>query len=171
MGGKLDTFLQSLAGSGLSMWIDRAGWFYPGILIVHGLGMCVMAGLTCMIGLRLFGFPRQIPMVVYEETLPWLIGAFLINAASGLLLFIHDAYQLFHNVAYDLKMISLFIGLGVTWLLYRDVLGPAAALEATGASYVAGRRDKAVGLAAVAIWWFAVIASGRFIAYLTPPPT
>ncbi len=151
------------------MWIDHSGWFYPAILIVHALGMCVMAGLTCMIVLRLFGFPRQLPMVVYNETLPWLVGAFLINAASGLLLFIHDAYQLIHNIAYDLKMISLFIGLGVTWVLYRDVLGPASALEATGETYVASNRDKGVGLAAVAIWWFVVIASGRFIAYLTPP--
>lgn len=169
MGGDLDTFLQSLANSGLSHWIDQGGWLYPGILIVHGLGMCVMAGLTCMIGLRLFGFPRQVPMVVYEQTLPWLVGAFLINAVSGVLLFVHDAYQLFHNIAYDLKMISLFIGLWVTWLLYRDVLKPASALEAGGGTYVASGRDKIIGVAAVAIWWFAVIASGRFIAYLTPP--
>lgn len=158
-----------MAESGLSQWIDNAGWFYPGILITHGLGMCVMAGLTCMVGLRLYGFPRQIPMVVYSQTLPWLIGAFLINAVSGVLLFVHDAYQLMHNVAYILKMISLFIGLGITWVLYRKVLGPATALEAGGGTYVASPSDKAIGVAAVTVWWFAVIASGRFIAYLTPP--
>ncbi len=52
------SWLEQIESSGLSTWILResnAIYAFPGILIVHTLGMALAAGSAAAIGLRLLG--------------------------------------------------------------------------------------------------------------------
>src|SRR6478752_1538214 len=57
------SWLGQIEASALSTWIRESDAMYafPGILIVHTLGMALAAGSVAAIGLRLLGVARQIP--------------------------------------------------------------------------------------------------------------
>jgi hypothetical protein len=168
----------------LAHWVDESAWGYPMLLTVHGLGMAVVVGLTAMTGLRILGFPAKVPLGAYKGTLPWLVWAFVGNFLSGVVLFIHDAVALSTNISFQIKVISLIVGVAVLWRMYSHVVIPAWKAEtATGAdetpehpgmvvapggvvAWVMPRSGKALAVAAIAIWWLSVIVSGRLVAYL-----
>jgi hypothetical protein len=162
-------FLEWLQSTAFAQWVDQSGWGYPLLLTLHGLGMAMVAGLTVVVGLRVLGFPAKVPLGAYRATLPFLIWGFVVNASTGVALFVHDAVQLFHNISYQAKMISIVVGLVVLWRLYATTVGPAAKAEAAGAEFVLPRSAKPLAIAAILVWWLSVIVSGRLVAYLAPP--
>jgi len=163
-----------LQSTGLATWINISPWAYPTFLTAHGLGMAVVVGLTAMIALRIIGFPAKAPLGAYRGLLPLLLAAFAVNAVSGALLFVSDAVALAANVSFQIKMASVALGLAVLWLIDRKVLAPAAAAEAaakvgdTAPAFTPPGSAKAMGVAAILIWWLSVIVSGRLVAYLSP---
>jgi hypothetical protein len=162
----------ALETSAFSSWVAVSRWAYPTLLSLHGLGMAVVVGLTSMIALRVLGFPRQVPLGAYRKTLPWVVCAFLVNAASGIALFVIAASGLAANVSFQVKLISIALGLVVLWRLYAGPVAQAAVLETQIAQeadcgFVASRVQKAVAVAALLIWVVAVVVSGRLIAYLS----
>jgi hypothetical protein len=160
---------ESLANSAFSQWMVTSKWAYPALLTLHGLGMAVLVGLTTMISLRVLGFPRQVPLAPYAKALPLGIGAFVINAISGTLLFVADAATLSQNPAFIFKIVSIVIGLFVLWRFYRGpIAGAVRQADAGGGEYVPTGKDKALAIVAMLLWAVAVIGSGRLIAYLAP---
>lgn len=158
----------ALSASPFSQWVTVSKWAYPSLLTAHGLGMAVVVGLVMMIGLRVFGFPKQAPLAAYVKTIPLGLGAFAVNAASGVALFVADAATLARNPSFILKLISIAIGLVVLWFLYRGPLkGAVRQAEAGGGEYVATKADKVVAALSILVWAAAVIVSGRLIAYLS----
>jgi hypothetical protein len=160
--------LEALANSDYAMWMVSSPWAYPALLTAHGLGMAFVVGLTLMISLRVLGFPSAVPVTPYRRTVPLGVAAFVINALSGTLLFAADAVTLWPNPSFQIKLVSIAIGLVVLWLLGRGPLRRAAAVEAQGERFVATGGDKALATLAIAFWCGAVIVSGRLIAYLAP---
>lgn len=160
---------ETLANSQFSQWMIASSWAYPLLLTLHGLGMAMLVGLTTMTGLRVLGFPRQVPLAPYAKTLPLGIAAFVVNAISGTLLFVADASTLSQNPAFIFKLISIVIGMIVLWRFYKGpIAGAVRQANAGGGEYVATRGDKTLAIVAVLLWAFAVIGSGRLIAYLAP---
>ena len=162
----------ALETSAFSSWVAVSRWAYPTLLSLHGLGMAVVVGLASMIALRVLGFPHQVPLGAYRKTLPWIVGAFLVNATSGVALFVTAASELAANVSFQVKLISIAVGLIVLWRLFAGPVAQAAVMETqiapqTDSGFVASRGQKAVAVAALLIWVVAVIVSGRLIAYLS----
>lgn len=160
--------LEALANSDYAMWMVVSPWAYPALLTTHGLGMAFVVGLTLMIALRVLGFPGNVPVTPYLSTIPLGIAAFAINAVSGLLLFAADAVTLWPNPSFQIKLVSIAIGLVVLWLLGRGPLRRAVAAEAEGGVFVATGTEKLLAILAILFWCGAVIVSGRLIAYLAP---
>lgn len=161
-----------MISTSLAHWVDESPWAYPFLLTAHGLGMAVVVGLTVMVGVRILGFPSKVPLGAYEGTRGWLFWAFVVNFLSGVVLFIHDAVALSTNLSFQIKVVSLIIGVVVLVRMFSKVVAPAArAEEAAGASgsvpvYTLPKSAKAYAIASMLIWWLSVIVSGRLVAYL-----
>lgn len=160
--------LDALANSDFAMWMVVSPWAYPALLTTHGLGMAFVVGLTVVVALRLLGFPRQVPVAPFCRVIPLGLAAFFINALSGTLLFAADAVTLWDNPSFQIKLVSIAIGLVVLWLLGRGPLRRAVQVEAAGDAFVATGAEKLLAVLAIAFWCGAVIVSGRLIAYLAP---
>ena len=160
--------LEALANSDYAMWMVTSSWAYPFLLTAHGLGMAVVVGLTVMIALRLLGFPGTVPVTPYRGTIPLGLVAFAINALSGLGLFAADAVTMWANPSFQVKLVSIAIGIVILWLLGRGPLRRAVAVEAQGQAFVATGGERTLAVLAILFWCGAVIVSGRFIAYLAP---
>lgn len=159
----------ALSASPLAQWVAMSLWAYPTFLTAHGLGMAVVVGLTVMIGARILGFPSQVPLAPYIRTVPFGIFAFVVNAASGILLFIADASTLSRNPSFIVKIVLIVIGLVVLQRLYAGPLKRATAQAAAGeGDYRPTAADRRLAIAAILLWSLAVIVSGRAIAYLAP---
>jgi hypothetical protein len=160
---------EALSMSAFAQWVTVSRWAYPTFLTAHGLGMAVVVGLTVMIGLRVFGFPKEVPLAAYCKTVPLGIAAFVVNAASGTALFVADASTLSRNPSFIIKIIAIVVGLIVLRAFYK---GPLKAAQrqalAGGGEYQPSQSDKVLAAVAIAIWLVAVIVSGRLIAYLAP---
>jgi hypothetical protein len=170
----------SLETSALGVWIDSSSWAYPALLTAHGLGMAVVVGLTVMVSLRVLGFPRSAPLSAYHATWPYLLAAFVVNAASGAALFVADAAALAANRSFQIKLVSIVIGCVIVWRLYATVTGPAARADDAeftpgpfgerlidgSAAFAVPGSARLLAAAAVLVWWLSVIVSGRLVAYL-----
>lgn len=165
-----------LENTPVGLWVDISSWAYPFLLTVHGLGMAVVVGVTAVISLRVLGFPAQVPLVAYRKLPPIIWGAFLFNFLSGLVLYIADAQALTFNVAYQIKMVSVAVGLFLIWRLQSKVLAEAVVGEAeagtvepssrSGEGLLLPRSAKFLAAAVVLVWWISVLVSGRLVAYL-----
>lgn len=161
--------LEELSNSAFSKWVASARFVYPTLLTAHGLGVAIVVGITVMIALRVLGFPRQIPLAAYAATVRVGVVGFVLNAISGVLLFVADAQALADNPSFLIKMASIVLGIVVLWFFSSGPLqGAVRQARAGGGEYRPTGADKALAVLAILIWLVAVIVSGRLIAYLAP---
>ena len=153
-----------LESSDLSMWVRGPSVLvFPVILTIHTIGMGLVAGIGAMTGLRLLGFPPNVPLSSMEKFYPAFWLGFAMNAASGVLLLIGYPYKAATNPVFYLKLSCIGLGIYLAVKIRREVLrapyaaGPVAA--------IAVPRHAAM-LGAMSIFaWAAAITAGRLLAY------
>jgi hypothetical protein len=144
------SLLGKIEASALSTWIRESDAMYafPGILIVHTLGMALAAGSAAAIGLRLLGVARQIPLASLRELVPVAWIGLLMNIASGILLVVAYPTKALTNPIFYLKLLAIMATVAVVRHLDRHVLAietpprklvPAALLVLTALAIVTGR--------------------------------
>jgi hypothetical protein len=144
------SLLGQIEASGLSTWIRESDAMYafPGILIVHTLGMALAAGSTAAMGLRLLGVARQIPLASLRELIPVAWIGLLLNIGSGILLMVAYPTKALTNPIFYLKLLAIVATVAVVRHLDRRVLAieqpprklaPAALLVLTALAIVTGR--------------------------------
>jgi hypothetical protein len=144
------SLLGKIEASALSTWIRESDAMYafPGILIVHTLGMALAAGSAAAIGLRLLGVARQIPLASLRELVPVAWIGLLLNIASGILLVVAYPTKALTNPIFYLKLLAIVATVAVVRHLDRRVLAveapprklvPAALLVLTALAIVTGR--------------------------------
>ncbi len=103
------SWLGQIEASGLSTWIRESDALYafPGILIVHVLGMALAAGSAAAIGLRLLGVARQIPLAALRDLVPLARIGLLVNSASGVLLVVGYPTKALTNPIFYLKLLAI----------------------------------------------------------------
>ena len=118
------SLLGQLESSALSTWIRESNAIYafPGILIVHTLGMALAAGSTAATGLRLLGIARQIPIASLRElvTVAWI--GLLLNIGSGILLVVAYPTKALTNPIFYVKLVAIAAAVAVIRHLDRRVL-------------------------------------------------
>lgn len=158
-------FLASLEQSSLGIWVRESGtiWSFPTILLLHTLGMSIVAGGSAILDLALLGFwPGKAPMKPLDKYFPLIWAGFWLNAATGTLLLIADATAKLTNPDFYVKMVFIFAGVAVLYLMRKKVFANPKLDELP----VSGT---AKGLAwASLICWFAAITAGRLLAYVGP---
>jgi hypothetical protein len=160
----IDPFLAWLEASALSQWVvgsPSIAFGFPGILVLHALGMGLAAGLSVALDLRILGVAQAIPLAQMRQYLPVLWGGFWLNAVSGVLLLVGYPTKALTNPVFYLKL--ALIGVGMT-ILVRSSRGIAAAAAR-------GESDERVaatmkGMAVISILcWSGAITAGRLLAY------
>ncbi len=130
-------------------------WAYPALEIVHITGIALLVGNLVLLELRVFGMGIELPArQLARLSLGLACAGFGLAAASGLLMFASQPAELLANRAFTLKMLLLLTAAcNAAWFHGR---GSLDRLDTTARFQM---------LASSAIW-LAVIACGRWIAYL-----
>jgi hypothetical protein len=158
-------FLKSLEESSVGVWVRESGsvWSFPTILLLHTLGMSMVAGGSAMLDLVLLGFwPVKAPVKPLDKYFPLIWAGFWLNLFTGILMLVADASAKLTNPDFYVKMAFVAAGLVFLSIMRKQVFhdpmldqGPI--------------NGKAKGLAwASLICWFGAITAGRLLAYVGP---
>lgn len=153
--------LYALEDSGAGMLVSSTQWGYAIVLSLHAVGMAIMVGISLMLIFRVLGFATTVPLGALAPYWKVALLGFLVNIASGTMLFLGSASELFFNWAFRIKIILVLIGVVLTWRLVSFCLKPAA--RSVGVFVEAS--DRRLAATALLVWVAALIA-GRLIGYL-----
>jgi hypothetical protein len=133
-------------------------WAYPALEVVHIVGIALLLGSLVLIEVRVWGRSaavQSLPVRALARTaLMVVLVGFSLVLLSGLLMFASQAAELLGNRAFVLKMLLLILAAcNAAWFHGRDSLGKLDGLA---------RLQTALST----LIWIAVIACGRWIAYL-----
>jgi hypothetical protein len=157
-------FLNTLEQMPFSIWVRESSsiWAFPTFLVVHTIGMSIVAGLSAMISLTVLGFWPKIPIRPMERLYPLIWIGFWVNAATGTVLLIADASTKLTNWDFGVKMAFVFAGVYLITRTRKQIFGST---DIDRGLLPAGAK----GLAwASLICWFGAITAGRLLAYLGP---
>jgi len=146
----------------LAIWVRSSPtlFAYSTVLSAHGVGLAMVVGVNTLIALRLLGVAREIPLAGLRRLYGIVWIGFLINLASGLLLFIAEAHTMVAMVAFWGKMMFVAMGMVVAALLKRQYFTDVASVQAG----VVTRVGRNLAIMSLACWYLALIF-GRLTAY------
>lgn len=130
-------------------------WAYPALEIVHITGIALLLGNLVLLELRVFGFGAALPIKALSRlSLGIALAGFSLAAASGLLMFASQPSELLSNRAFTLKMLLLLAAAcNAAWFHGRGSLDQLDVWAR-------------VQMLVSTVIWLAVVACGRWIAYL-----
>ncbi|MDB5965941.1 MAG: rane protein [Polaromonas sp.] len=130
-------------------------WAYPALEIVHIVGIGLLLGNLVLLELRVFGLGLALPVKELARlSLGLALTGFAVAAGSGLVMFASQPAELLANRAFTLKMLLLLLAAcNAAWFHGR---GSLARLDAWAR----------LQMLASTLIWLAVVACGRWIAYV-----
>lgn len=160
----IDPFLAWLEATAVSQWVvgsPSIAFGFPGILVLHAIGMGLAAGMGLALDMRVLGVARAIPLADMQGFKPVFWFGFWLNAVSGVLLLIGYPTKALTNPVFYLKLSLIAVGVWLVIHMHRRLshVGPSGADELTGASQL-----KWMAVASILCWAGAVTA-GRLLAY------
>ena len=138
-------FLNALEQMPFSVWVRESSsiWAFPTFLV-------------------LLGFWTKMPVKPLVRLYPLMWIGFGINAVTGTVLLIADAATKLTNWDFYVKMAFVFVGMGVLYIMRRQVFGDPQLDNAP----VNGSTKRLAWLSLVC--WFGAITAGRLLAYVGP---
>ena len=153
-------FLSKIEQLSFSQWVLQGP--YPYILLMHSIGMALVAGFNAVVDLRLLGLSPKIPIKPMERLFPWMWWGFALNAVTGTSLFMGDATTKGTNPDFGVKMVFVFSGIIILKIMQKKVFSDPQLDTAPVTS-------TAKGLAWISlICWIGAITAGRLLAYVGP---
>ena len=155
-------FLSWLENTDTVTWIRESTSLlgYTLYLSLHTLGLVFMLGPVVIIGLRMSGLLRQLPIAALRSFFPLMAAGFAVNVASGLVLFATAPVGFAHNITFLVKLTFVIVAAAVLWKFLQHVFGggepPDVAVDTPRA-----RRLFALDTAL----WSIAITAGRLTAY------
>ena len=166
-------FLSHLEQAAFFAWVreSRSLLAYPGILLLHTLGMAVVVGLIGGIDLRILGFAPALPLAPMRKFLPVMWAAFAVNAVTGTVLLAADATTKLTNPDFFVKMGFIFLAIILRRLIdtrvFLDPMVDVAAVDAAMDRIPLPRQTKVLAAASL-VCWLGAITAGRLLAYVGP---
>ena len=137
------------------VWLKTSDYAYPALETLHIVGIALVFGTLWIVDLAILGRLRGLDVqLLARRVLPWTLAGFLLAALSGLTMFVTAVGDLIANPAFVLKMTLLFVA-----------ATNAGILHARGPIDGSNRLTRIQAVLSVLIW-LAVIACGRWIAYV-----
>jgi hypothetical protein len=157
-------FLSFLEQMPFSIWVRESSsiWAFPTFLVLHTIGMAIVAGSSAVTSLVLLGFWPKMPIKPLERLYPLMWTGFWLNAVTGTVLLIADATTKMTNWDFYLKMAFVFSGV---WLLSRTRKKVFADPQLDNGPLP--QSAKSLAWASLACWFCAIVA-GRLLAYVGP---
>jgi hypothetical protein len=155
-------FLEFLENLAFSQWVKNAPtiWAFPTILVLHTIGMGIVAGGSAMLSLMILGFWPAVPMKPFARVFPYMWAAFWLNAVTGTMMLVADATTKLTTPDFYIKMACVFVGIFFMARMRRQVFEDPQLDQAP----VSGNA-KMLAWASLACW-FGAILSGRLLAYV-----
>jgi hypothetical protein len=165
-----DSFLQWLANTQFSTVMRESTWAEPIVESAHVLTLTMFLGFAILLDLRLLGIclARKRASEVLAQFNPWLFGGFAVMVMTGVLLFCGDPVSFYdtHPPFFKIKMIMLAVA-GLNVLIFNLGIGrKVAEWDSLPRTPVAA---KVAGIVSIVLWVL-IVAAGRAIAYVLPPP-
>jgi hypothetical protein len=164
----LDSSLVWLHDTSFGTLIRESTWAEPIIETIHVLTLTVFLGFIILLDLRLLDLImlRTRVSTVFQQLKPWLFGSFGIMLITGISLFAGDPVLFYGTIFFKLKMLML-LAAALNVIVFNLTLGRT--LMQWDARARTPRAVKISGLLSLVLW-VAVVACGRGIAYVLPPP-
>ena len=155
----------------LCEWIDstrwsvamrHSNWAFPTLDVIHTLGIVLVAGTIMLVDLRLLGLGlRGVPIrALVTRIVPATLWGFALMTVSGALLFSSEAVKMYNSQPFRIKMLLLALAGANALVFHRTVYRNAANWDPAAAPF----RARLAGLLSL-VFWIAIIAAGRAIAY------
>ena len=142
--------------------IRQSAWLYPGLEIIHIVGIVLVAGAAFLFDLRLLGFAKNLPITdLAQYLLPWSRRGLFLVIPSGFLLFISNAEELGYDPTFWLKMLLLLVA-GLNAAIFHLSTFPSA--TRWNINIASPIRAKIAGILSIVLW-LTIIACGRLLAY------
>lgn len=151
-----------LEATALATWTRESPsiWAYPTILTLHTVGLGIVVGANAVIDFRLLGFAPRIPVPSLSPLFRLILWAFVLNAATGFMLFMSEATTKSMQPIFYIKLTFIALALWNTNIVRRGMLqdGPMGAP-------LNSPRYRRLAIASLVLW-SAAITAGRLMAYL-----
>jgi hypothetical protein len=160
----LDPFLAWLESTTLSQWIvgSPSMFAFPGILVLHAIGMGFAVGVSAALDLRILGVAARIPLVEMRRFLPFLWAGFWLNAASGVLLLIGYPTKALTNPVFYLKLTLIAVAMVLLVRISRGAFDTERVTATHDRDLPPRLRKLAI---ASLVCWTGAITAGRLLAY------
>ena len=146
---------QNIEASALGQTIRESTWLFPAIESTHLLALAMLGGAVLILSLSVLGVGlKTAPAELYKSAHRYLNGAVVVLLITGLLLGVSEPVKLYGRQAFCVKMLSLVVALGVTYLAFNPLIK-------RGASGLGVRSVTALTMAA----WLMVALAGRWIGF------
>ena len=157
--------LASLESSNLAVGIRDSLYLFPLIEAFHVVGLSLVFGTAAIIDLRLLGLAstRRPFTRVTSDIMKWTWAAFVLTAATGLLMFMTNASVYYDNFFFRTKVVLLALA-GINVLIFQLTSGRTVPRWDKNAA--APRAAKTVAVVSLLLW-ITIIFMGRWIGYTT----
>jgi len=94
-----------------SVFLRESVVWFPALLTVHVIGMCLFAGLIIMMDLRLLGVgnTRTPFSVVQRRLFPWQLVGMVLSASTGLILIYSQPMRYYSNIFFWVKAFMMML--------------------------------------------------------------
>lgn len=160
------TPMGAIEASSLALAMRQWLWLYPGVQIVHLVGVALLFGSVAVLDLRLLGVSRSLSLKeLARHVLPWTAASFALIVPSGLAMFTAHASDFIQSGVFALKM-GLILAAGVNAALFHTVtLRTADVWDAEEMRKLPPPPSARLAGALSLLLWISVIACGRLLAY------
>jgi hypothetical protein len=158
----METLIQWLQATPLSLWINQSTWVWPLCETLHFIGLSLLLGVTGFFDLRLIGFFKRVSVGAAKELMPLAVIGFAINAATGVVFLVGLPAQYVHNRVWWFKVGFILLA-GVNALVY-EARWSAKLLALEPGTDTPGS-VKLIGVVSLASW-LAVLYCGRMLPFL-----
>jgi hypothetical protein len=166
----LVSFLEWLSNTQFSTFMRESTWAEPVVESIHVLTLTLFLGFAVMLDMRLLGvtLKRRRMSEVLAQFNPWLFAGFAVMIVTGVLLFCGDPVSFYntHPPFFKIKMIMLVLA-GLNVLIFNATIGRKVAEWDLNPSTPGAA--KVAALVSIVLWVL-IVAAGRAIAYVLPPP-
>ena len=147
----------------LSAIVRQSNWLFSTLDTIHTLGIVLVAGTIMFVDFRLLGLGlRSVPIAqLIARIVPATLAGFGLMLLTGGVLFSSEAVKMYHSPAFRIKMLMLALAGLNALIFHRTIYRDVAEWDPAAAAPV---RARLAGLLSL-IFWIAIIAAGRAIAY------
>jgi hypothetical protein len=157
-------FLSRLEQTGFCTWVRESTslFAFPGILLMHTIGMGLVVGISAGIDLRILGVAPALPLAPMEKFFPIFWIGFWINAVTGTILLVADATTKMANPDFYVKMVFIVLAVINLQMLRKRIFRDPLIGKRPMTNY-----DRILAVTSL-FFWLASITAGRLLAYVGP---